>query len=467
MEETGKVDAQSREAAKAGAQIRSEDLTEKEERLRSYLERVNGGEDLETVRSEFAREFQDVPVMDIMHTEQKMLQDGVDSRKMKKLCDLHSALFHGRSEGEVISEQSRLKKINLSALPEGHPVQYFVWENSALEQLVTKIRFLAETPDEVLHSEMPDAVLHPETPGEVSGQEVRDEAGLTKTEQELLENLLLLKKIRTLYSKKEELLMPRLERYGVVGPTQVMWPVDDEIKREVSRIARELPQKGLSSVREDLLAVLKRITEMIYKDENILLPVSLKFFTEDEWIGIYRDEYEMGPVFAREIPRWKEAEEKAVKETAGKTPAAETSAIVFDGDEVTSPAGRLTIPQLKGLLKVLPVDITFIDPQPANRFYKNTDKVFSRPLTSLNQSTYLCHPAQLRPVVEKLLDDFRSGKKDSFERYIPNPQRPVRVLYLAVRDEEGNYLGAAEIVQDLTGIRNALLPMDDAKGRFS
>lgn len=150
------------------------------------------------------------------------------------------------------------------------------------------------------------------------------------------------------------------------------------------------------------------------------------------------------------------AQDRPLKSQSSAAPQAAPGAIIFDGDAVSWPAGRLTIPQLKGLLKVLPVDITFIDPQPENQFYKNTDRIFSRPLSSLGRSTFLCHPAQLRPVVTRLLEDFKNGTRDSFERYIPNPQRPVRVLYLAVRDEEGNYLGAAEIVQDLTDIKKAL-----------
>ena len=395
--------------------------TENAKALRVYLERLNRGEELEDVKADFAKEFESVSVTDIMEAEQSLIRDGADPRKLKSLCDLHSALFHGRTEAEVFSEEQRLTKFKVSDFEEGHPVRYFVYENSAMEQLLIRIN------------------------RELSMKHVG----------ELQADLNELRNIRTLYGKKEELIMPVLERYGVTGPTEVMWPVDDEIKREVSRLAGELSLSGIDSIADDLKAVMKRIREMIYKDENIFLPVSLRFFNEYDWLGVYWDLFEMGPAFIREIPTWQHGEEMRPKKgTAENT--SRTGAIIFDGDAIKSPAGTLTLEQLKGLLTVLPIDITFIDEGPINRFYKNTDKVFSRPISSLGKPTYQCHPVIIRPVVKKLLADFKSGEKDSFERYVRIKGRPVRVLYLAVRDEEDHYLGAVEVIQDLTEIRDGL-----------
>ena len=109
---------------------------ENEDALKVYLERLNQGEKLEDVRADFANEFENVSVTDIMAAEQSLIKDGADPRKMKSLCDLHSALFHGRTEAEAMSEETRLTKFSLKDFEEGHPVRYFVYENSALEQLL-------------------------------------------------------------------------------------------------------------------------------------------------------------------------------------------------------------------------------------------------------------------------------------------------------------------------------------------
>ena len=81
------------------------------------------------------------------------------------------------------------------------------------------------------------------------------------------------------------------------------------------------------------------------------------------------------------------------------------------------------------------------------------ERSFSRPLSSLDRSTYECHPERVKPMVQQLLDDFKSGARDYMEVWTPNDDHPVRVLYFAVRDEQGRYLGAAELVEDFTSVK--------------
>ena len=102
---------------------------------------------------------------------------------------------------------------------------------------------------------------------------------------------------------------------------------------------------------------------------------------------------------------------------------------------------------------MLPIDITFIDEEDINRFFTNEGRVFSRPLSALDRSTYECHPERVKPMVKKLLDDFKSGSSDYMEVWTPNKDHPVRVIYAAVRDEQGKYLGAAELVEDFTKVK--------------
>ena len=117
------------------------------------------------------------------------------------------------------------------------------------------------------------------------------------------------------------------------------------------------------------------------------------------------------------------------------------------------PGGKLNMEQLNGLFKVLPMDITFIDENDINRFFTNYGKIFARPLSALDRSTYECHPERVKPMVKKLLDDFKSGARDFMEVWTPNDEHPVRVIYAAVRDEKGNYLGTAELVEDFLSVK--------------
>ena len=109
-------------------------------KLKSLLTRLSDGEDFDTVQKDFITQFESVSVHDIMDAEQSMIRDGADPKKVQKLCDLHSALFHGRTEAEVMSEEKRKSDAGIANIPEGHPVDYFVRENSALEQIINRLK---------------------------------------------------------------------------------------------------------------------------------------------------------------------------------------------------------------------------------------------------------------------------------------------------------------------------------------
>ena len=83
------------------------------------------------------------------------------------------------------------------------------------------------------------------------------------------------------YVKKGDLIYPLLKsRYGISGPSEVMWTVDDEIRAEM----RALDKGGLpeSEWRERAGKVIGRAEEMIFKENNILLSLCVQHFTEDE-----------------------------------------------------------------------------------------------------------------------------------------------------------------------------------------
>ena len=390
-----------------------DNVEERNTKLKKMIMRLNQGEDLETVRADFVREFESVSVHDIVRAEQGLIDDGIPMQEVQRLCDLHSALFHGKTEAEIWAEEEKQVEGNANKkAPEGHPVDVLRRENSALEKIL----------DHAL-----SALESEEVPV-------------------LLGDLRTLRKIGVLYSKKESILMPMLLHHGVTGPNDVMWGVDDEIKAEVARLAQKLTVNSFSDEKEAVKTVLNRMKEMIYKEENIFFPLCFAHLTDEEWLDAYRDLPEMGFVFIDDAPKWRHGEEALAKRQSTMPDAMEDGILYF-------PGGKLTMQQLNGLFKVLPIDITFIDEEDINRFFTNEGKVFSRPLSALDRSTYECHPERVKPMVQKLLDDFKSGAQNYMEVWTPNEDHPVRVIYAAVRDEKGKYLGAAELVEDFTAVK--------------
>ena len=108
------------------------------EQIKTYLERLSAGEELEKVRADFAKEFKEVDPAEIMQAEQELLQGGTPLETVQKLCDVHAALFRGATSEEKIANAEKavaasVKEKKLAATAAltgitGHPLQTFTRE---------------------------------------------------------------------------------------------------------------------------------------------------------------------------------------------------------------------------------------------------------------------------------------------------------------------------------------------------
>lgn len=347
------------------------------ERLKGYLRRLCSGENLENVRADFVKDFSDVEAAEIMKAEQDLLKEGTPLEEVQRLCDIHSALFHGATQEERImnaekavaeSVQRQLKNspgkgadvsayMVLANIP-GHPLDTFTKENQALEAL---IHALETTP--------------------AAGGEI----------EKLLEEV---RKVSIHYAKKGDLLYPLLKvRYEISGPSNVMWTVDDEIRDELSALAK------MSDRNQDwmnrLKAVLGRAGEMIYKEKNILFPICAANFSEEEWMGIYQDSKDYDSCFGGSHGVWEKAESE---KKDGKADTVE--------GEIVMPGGHMTVPQLTALLNTIPMEISFVDDQNINRYFNEGPKVFHRASMAIDREVFSCHPPKSSPWYERLSEIF-------------------------------------------------------------
>ena len=401
-----------------GYTVLSEDGASRQGRLRGFIERLSDGEDLESVRADFVKEFSHVEAQEIMDAEQTLIKEGMPIREVQRLCDVHSALFHGAmdtpagalSHDEIHAQAASVNPDDIDALPEAHPLSILRAENTALETLLDTIE------------------------GELDG---------AKRTDEMLKHILALGDLRMHYIKKEELLMPLLYDYGVTGPSQVMWGIDDEMKRELAMIIKALKADAetLPMYEARIRALTQRVREMIFKEEKILFPLSLRYFTQMEWYRCYHDLPDMGISFGVPIPAWAEAPPWLDQEAAR---LAQSQV----GGKLQFPTGELSMEQLTTILQLLPVDITFIDKDDVVRFFTNEGQVFTRPLSALGRDVMNCHPPEIIPVVRNLIADFKAKKRTQMivHRYIR--ERPIRVHYQAMYDAAGAYIGTVEFVTD-------------------
>jgi hypothetical protein len=114
----------------------------------------------------------------------------------------------------------------------------------------------------------------------------------------------------------------------------------------------------------------------------------------------------------------------------------------------------LTPEQVNFLLKNLPVDVTFVDENDTVLYYSATaERIFPRSPAVVGRKVQNCHPPSSVHVVERILESFKTGRRDVAEFWIELRGRFILIRYFAVRDENRNYRGCLEVSQDVTAIR--------------
>jgi len=116
--------------------------------------------------------------------------------------------------------------------------------------------------------------------------------------------------------------------------------------------------------------------------------------------------------------------------------------------------GSLYKEEIEAVLNALPVDISFVDANDTVKYFNKADKrIFVRTRAVIGRKVQLCHPQKSVHIVNKILEAFKTGKKDSAEFWITMNNRLIHIRYFAVRDKDGKYLGTMEVTQDLTDIK--------------
>jgi hypothetical protein len=117
--------------------------------------------------------------------------------------------------------------------------------------------------------------------------------------------------------------------------------------------------------------------------------------------------------------------------------------------------GALTVQEVSRVLTHLPVDITYVDKDDTVRFFSETrERVFPRSPAIIGRKVQKCHPPTSVHRVQRIVDDFRAGRRDEAEFWIQMQGKFIHIRYFAVRDEEGEYQGTLEVTQDVTRIRS-------------
>jgi uncharacterized protein len=390
----------------------------RKKRLKELILQLHEGKSPEKVREELISTLRNIPYGEVVEVEQELIAEGLPESEVLKLCDIHGEVLEGHVDLSGAKE-----------IPEGHPVDVFKKENEELKKVAGKARDMLQALDKV-----PDSTF---------GQ-------FKHTLQAFFNDLMDVDKH---YQRKEYLVFPYLEKHEITGPPKVMWGKHDEIRDQLKGCIALLKEPEMT--KQDLvdaldllfLPTLKALTDMVQKEEEILFPMSMDVLTEEDWWNVHNQTLEFGFTLYDPQVDWKP---EGFSDSSGEVAAASSG-----NGTIQLPSGSFTATEIMAILNTIPVDMTFVDKNDKVKYFTQGEhRIFARSRSIINRDVRLCHPPGSVDIVEKILEDFKSGKASHAPFWIQMKGKFILIEYYALRDEKGEYLGTLEVSQDLTEARS-------------
>ncbi len=380
--------------------------------LKELIQKLHTGETPTEAKNQLIHLMGEIPYEDVVAVEQELISDGMSQDQILHLCDLHSVSLKQAAEGD--------KKVSS---PPGHPVDTFQKENRAIEHeidlLKSNFHVMKETSSE---------------------DELKDIFKRMKM------HFIALTDIDKHYRRKEELLFPFLEKHGITGPSKVMWAKQDETRATIKKALEQF--KNLTDISTQTIndlynsyitPAIDALIDLIGKEENILFPMSLENLTESEWYQVYNQSIEVGFCLYDPTDEWQPDN------------VSEEDVSIQSNGRINLPSGSLTVPELTALLNAIPFDMTFVDKDDTVRYFtQGRERIFARSRAILGRKVQLCHPPSSVDTVERILEDFKSGKEENAAFWIELQGKFIHIEYFALRGDNGEYLGTLEVSQNLT-----------------
>lgn len=388
-----------------------QDKNSKLDSLVTYATRMLEGERGVDLYDEYKDILTQVNPNDVIVVVDELIKTGEDISDIKRTVNKILNIFY-----------EPIKSFGKAEVEEDHFLFYLMAENREIKKLMKELKIDLKTV--------------------FSHQDRKQE--LRKNKDILKSKLLRLQEYDKHNLKIENILFPYFEKaHPEHLCVNVMWSMHDDarvsLKKLITNLEKEEP--SINEFNQEIGKLYFSILPVIFREEYILFPICQKLIEPNVWDEMTNQSREIGYAFIsgpEDASRTKKVEKGKVEE-----------------DMVDLDTGILNIDQIIRLFNNLPVDITYVDENDEVRYFSNTkNRHFPRSKAIIGRKVQNCHPPESIDVVNKIVASFKSGEKDSESFWIQMNGRFILIQYFAVRDENGNYKGVAEVSQDVTEIRN-------------
>ncbi|AKP67843.1 DUF438 domain-containing protein [Companilactobacillus ginsenosidimutans] len=247
---------------------------QRQKKIVEILNFLHEGGDFDVAKKMFDDSFSSVDVSEITSAERELIASGLNPMEIQNLCNVHAAVFKGSITGN--SSTPAFEK-------PGHPVATMKLENMVISSLIN---------DELL-------------PCLKKWQQDGQNAKYLERMQNALKDLMTIDKH---YSRKENNIFPLMDKYGITAPPKVMWGVDDEIRgwiKDAYDMVTSVPVPDKYKVEAAVEKACKEVMEMIFKEEEIMIPMLDEVATPEDWYMVEQDENDIGYTLIAEPLPWK------------------------------------------------------------------------------------------------------------------------------------------------------------------
>ncbi|MEM2206412.1 MAG: DUF438 domain-containing protein [Sulfolobales archaeon] len=424
---------------------------EKIKLVKDLLKSLKEVGDVAELKKKFKDVIASVSPSEIVAIEQQLVREGVAITDILKLCDLHVELFKEYLQPRV-----------LEGVPEGHPLDLLMRENIYILKVSESLSLYASTL-----------------------KMVEDVEQMRKYLDGLVGMLRELRNVRLHYRKIQMLIFPYLERRGITTVPRVLWGREDRALTMLRQTLELVERLGSSEsldvgrvgeVATKAVELAKEFSELVFRENKILFPVTWALFSEGEWVAISEIADEIGWLVDVGERRWRpnakpvlpyELEVRISDSDIGKLPPEfrttalagglepDTYKIASEGD-LNLGTGFLSPEEVKAVFRSLPLEITYANLDDRVKFFSESSifKGFVRTKTIIGRKVEYCHPPRLEAFVMQNVKSVKNGEAPYKEYWTRIGGKIVRVLIAPVKGEDGKLLGVLEVVEDMTEIIN-------------
>lgn len=126
-------------------------------------------------------------------------------------------------------------------------------------------------------------------------------------------------------------------------------------------------------------------------------------------------------------------------------------------NQIQLSSGSFSARELELLFTTLPFEVSFVGADDTVRFFSDKpadEKLFMRSKAAIGKDLHVCHPKKYIGMMEQIINDFKTGAESHARFWRQDHQgKFISIDYYALREDDGTYVGALEVVQDITHLR--------------